>query len=80
MPHYDMKFLDYCFSIFRTLESFHYPDLIMEFDEDDVARSLASIIRISHSLNISPKLCAVCIWSLTMNEQVIPLARESTKH
>lgn len=66
--------------IFVILESYHYPELVAEFEPDQVAQSLGKIIALHFHMGVSPTYCAIVIWSLTMNYQVIPSAANATKH
>lgn len=71
---------EYTEKIFEILESFHYPDLVVEFNEYQVAKCIAGTVNSSWREGLSPMMCSVLIWALTMSMQVIPLAARSVKH
>lgn len=66
-----MRMIDYTNTVMELLETFDYPDLIFGFDETDVARSMSGVIARNYVGGISPMMCAIMIWSLTMNYQIL---------
>ena len=71
---------EYIDKVFEVLESFDYPNLIVSYNEMDVAHTLSSTIWTCRLEGISPIMCAIIIWSLTLNLKVIPDARKLSIH
>ena len=69
---YSNKVLDY-------LEYLNYPDMVLDFEPLDVAISNGSCIAMNYRLGISYRMCALIIFSLTMECQVIPYANSLAK-
>lgn len=74
------KSKEYFDRVFDYLEYLEYPELVVEFNPTDVARSLARTIDASESIGLTYRMCALVIFSLTWNMQILPLIKESTKH
>ena len=73
------QYLAYMDQVFEKLVWLDYPELVLGFDIIDVAMSLEGAIHTFFTMGISPRMAAICIWALTMNEQVIPQADQMTK-
>jgi len=71
---------EYLEEVFRHLEYFEYPALVEEFEPEPVAKAIASTTGLSYILRVSARAAAIGVWSLTMNYQILPAAREATKH
>ena len=74
------QYLAYMDQVFEKLVWLDYPELVLGFDIIDVAMSLEGSIHTFFTMGISPRMAAICIWALTMNEQVIPQADQMTKN
>lgn len=72
--------LEYQEEVFKYLEYINYPDLVIEFEPECVANSIAKAVILFHLTGESYRMCAIAIFSLTMNYQIIPLAKNSIKH
>jgi len=72
-----MRFVD---SVLEELERLEYPELVLEYAPEDVARSTARTIEMCYKLHISPRMTAIIIWLLTMEMQIIASSREMVKH
>jgi hypothetical protein len=64
--------VEYMDKVFEILESFDYPAMVIEFDENDIVNSLMACMRSFRTRNISPMKCAIIIWALTWNYQILP--------
>lgn len=64
----------------EILESFDYPEMVMGFDELAVATSMSKTTFTFYCAGESAMMCAICIWSFTLQHQVIPAAAQATKH
>lgn len=71
---------DYMERVFEILETFDYPSMVCSYCEFDVAKSIHGVIHTMYICNESAMMCAVLIWSLTWNMQILPDVAESTKH
>lgn len=76
----DIQFINYQERVFSYLEYIGYPDLVIEFEPRDVARSISNAVKIFMKSGGSVRMCAITIFSLTMTEQIIPKAKEQVKH
>ena len=72
--------MDYLGQTLLYLESLDYPALILEFDEYQVAATMGVTIKLCEVNGFSPRMCAIIIWSMTMNYQILPLVASATKH
>ncbi len=72
--------LEYFNKVIEELESMDYPNMIVEFDTIQVARSMTNTIIIFKSLDLSYRRCAITIWALTMTEQIIPSTKDQVRH
>lgn len=61
------------------MEKYNYPEMIMEFPVETIAKCISSTCRNMHKIGESHRMCAIIIWSMTMNYQVIPLANRLAK-
>lgn len=75
-----MKTSEYIETVFEILETYDYPELIVYYNPIDVADTLARTMYTSRVNGISPRMCAIIIWSLTLNMKVIPDASRQTIH
>lgn len=66
--------------VFEYLEYLGYDDMIQEFNARDVAQTIAATIHDARHNELSPIMCAIIIWSLTLNMQVIPSTHGKTIH
>lgn len=71
---------EYMEAVFIALEHLEYPPMVTEFAAKDVGESLAGGIVSGFKHELSPMMCAITIWSVTMNYQILPYARRSVKH
>lgn len=76
----DENKLAYQMKVMDELESFDYPSMVVEFYPEDVARSICKTVDIFFRGGESFRICAITIWSLTLNYQIIPLVNSGTKH
>lgn len=63
--------LEYLDEVMEILESFDYPDMVLYFAPEDVARSIALMCGIMKVSGQSPMMCAIIIWSLTLKYQLM---------
>lgn len=70
----------YMEQVFLYLEELEYPALISGFEPEDVAHSTARTIQIMYNLGISVRMCALSIYGLTWELQILPLYSNSVKH
>jgi hypothetical protein len=61
--------------VFEYLEHIGYPQYIMEFEPEDVAYSISNTIDIFYKDKASYRLCAICIFALTLKYQVMRVNR-----
>ncbi len=71
---------DYMENVLQILESFHYDEMVIEYDARDVTVSITATIITNYFMGISPMMTAIIIWSLTLNLQIIPDTRDMVKH
>jgi len=71
---------DYMENVLQILESFHYDEMVIEYEPRDVSRSIAGTVAANYLMGISPMMTAIIIWSLTLNLQIIPDTRGMVKH
>lgn len=69
----------YTDEVLNYLEYLGYPEMVEYFDPECIARSLFPCIVMHHALDISVRICAIIIWSLTMEMQIIPSVAGMTK-
>jgi hypothetical protein len=72
--------LEYFDEVMRILESFDYPSLVCFYNPHQVASSIGYSVLSIWEHGESPMMCAVIIWSATMNYQIIPDMKASVKH
>jgi len=70
----------YCESVLDYLEFLGYDKLIAEFDELDVAQSMIESIGIFYAARFSYRMCALVIYGLTWQYQILPRLSNATKH
>lgn len=75
-----MTLTDYTHKVHDTLESFHFFEIVDEFEPTQVAQSMSGTIIDFYLRRISYRMCAIVIYSLTMNYQILPKARGAVKH
>lgn len=75
-----MNIGEYLTEVFEILESFDYPNMIISYEPRDVAHTLFATVHDSRLNGISPMMCAIIIWSLTWNMQIIPSVKGKVKH
>lgn len=73
-------FKSYIHDVFDILESFNYPELVLEFDPEDVAKSVGKTMSKMYYLGVSRRFCAIIIWSITMNYHIISQTEGQVKH
>jgi hypothetical protein len=71
---------EYQDEVLLILESFDYPNMVYGYRSSDVAYSMAGSIVVNYFMGISPMMCAIIIWSLTLNEQIMPDSKGMVKH
>lgn len=63
-----MKLLEYTEEVLEYLEHIGYPYLTAHLDADKVSLAMAQTVASFYLTSAaSPRLCAIVIWSLTMN-------------
>jgi hypothetical protein len=75
-----MNVIDYTEHVMEILETFDYPAMVVSYQEEGVARTMSETIAQCYEHELSPMMCAIIIWSLTMTMKIIPEAKASTKH
>ena len=70
----------YCDKVFDYMEYLGIPELIVDFDMTDVAKSFNTVLIAGYIRNITVRMCAIIIYSLTMNYHVIPASKREVKH
>ena len=75
-----MDVLEYTDKVHAELESLHYPEMVQEFSCQDVALSMGLSIISFYALGISYRMCALTIYGLTMEYQIMPQAARMVKH
>lgn len=68
--------IEYNDKVLEYLEEIGYPDLILEWEPDSVAKTISKCIRRHYELGVSHRKCAIVIWSLTMTMKIIPAAKQ----
>ncbi len=51
-----------------VLESFNYPDMVVTYAPEDVAKTINATAMKFFVLGVSHRYCAVIIWALTMEK------------
>lgn len=74
------EYFGYLEKVEEILESFQYPEMILDFCPHCIARSISGTVQVFYFAGESPMMCAIVIWSMTLNEQVIPATKHMTKH
>jgi len=67
------KYID---DVLNILETYDYPALVDGFRPDDIAKSVGNCCVFNYMNNISSRMCAIIVWSSTMNFQIL----SRTKH
>lgn len=75
-----MNFTNYQEKVLGYLEHIGYPELVNDFDVEQVAYAIAGTARTFYHYGNSYRLCAIVIFSLTMKHQIINRAQGMTKH
>lgn len=70
----------YADQVENYLEYLGYPELVMEFEPESVARSMANAEITFWSFGLSFRICALTIFGLTMEYQILPLTRNAMRH
>ena len=68
--------VEYVERVMEVLDTFDYSNLVSGFEPLQVAMTLFETQKLCKSLLQSPEFCAVLIWSLTMNYQILPKLRD----
>lgn len=71
-----MTLMEFTDKVHNELETFDYPEMVDMFAEENVAKSMSTVIVDSYRRGLSYRMCAVIIWSMTMNYQVM----QGTRH
>lgn len=74
------EFITFLERVEEILESFDYPEMVLGFCEHCIAKSLSGTVTAFYFAGESPMMCAIVIWSFTLQQQVIPAAEHMTKH
>jgi hypothetical protein len=75
-----LTYIGYIDKVIEYLEYLDYPAMISEFNPMDIARPMIGTIKIFYYGKHSYRMCALVIWSMTMNHQIMPYASEQVKH
>jgi hypothetical protein len=75
-----MTIIEFNEKVMDYLEYLNYPELITDFEPSCVAESISQVIRDLYLRNISFRLTAIIIVSLTYEHQIIPHANRMVKH
>jgi hypothetical protein len=70
----------YITQVLEYLETLDYPDMIQEFDEGDVALSMSGAMQSCYTRQMSYRMCALIIWSATLQYQIMPRTTNVVKH
>lgn len=76
----DIYFTQYMQFVFEKLEYIGYPPYVEAYEAKHVAKILNKTINSCFNQRLSPMLCAVLIFSLTLTEKVIPDSQKAVKH
>jgi hypothetical protein len=76
----DPEFDEYQEAVFNILESFDYQYMILGYNPEHVAGTLAPMMKMNYVLDVSPMMCAILIWSFTWNFQIMPTTEMMKKH
>jgi hypothetical protein len=71
-------FVEYNDKVMDYLEYLYYPELVIYWKPEDVAQSIHNCMIRLYALDISYRMCAILIFSATMNYKVIPSAEAMT--
>lgn len=66
--------------VFAYLEYIGYPDYVLQYDPESIAKSVSASIHNFWSYGVSPRMAAISIFGLTMEFQVMCGVKDSTKH
>ena len=75
----NFTFTEYTDKVVEYLEYLGYPDYVADFKVEDVAYAMHATIKTHYTFSLSYRFCAIVIFSLTLNYQVIPYANSLTK-
>lgn len=75
-----MNFPTYRESVLDYLETFEYENLVVFYEADCVARTIGKTIQQCYAHDLSFRICAIIIWSLTMTEKIIPESKRAVKN
>jgi hypothetical protein len=75
-----MTKVEYFDKVFDILDTFDYPNMIATYNEYDVANTISRTIHTSRLAGISPMMCAILVWSLTLNCQIMPSVKGKVIH
>lgn len=70
----------YIENVFSYLEYIGYPAYVVEFEPRQVAMAIHKTIKLFHSQSFSHRICAISIFALTFEYQVIPTSKSAVKH
>lgn len=73
-----VSFVEYNECIFDYLEYIGYPEYILNFDPEQVARSLSQWITIMYEFHVSYRSAALTIFGITWQYQIVPSAKKMT--
>lgn len=76
-----LDFIQYSELVMTYLEELNYPDLAIEFDAEPLSHCMNQTMRVSHSVSLSFRMCALIIYGQTYSA-IVRLHNESndTKH
>lgn len=80
MPNISLSFSEYQDQVLKYLEYLEYPEYIRDFDYTQVARAISGSTRAFWTYGESYRMCAIIIFSLTMNYQILPSVQDQVKH
>lgn len=59
--------------VFSYMDYLGIPEMVVYYKEEDVAKTFGHVMSQCWSLGISPRMCAIIMWSFTMDK----IARET---
>ncbi len=73
------SFNEYQDKMFDVLESFNYPDMVVTYAPEDVAKTINATAMKFFVLGVSHRFCAVVIWALTI-DKIQRMTKHEVKH
>lgn len=70
----------YLENVLSYLEYMNYDELTVDFDANDVARSIINCVATFYDMKVSWRLAAISIVGLTYTYQILPMAKKAVKH